>query len=86
MRITFSNETGVDLTDINIVGCAGGHIDKLEKGESKTVWVTLTGDCSIHIEYLANGQRKVETVTGYVTSSMGQNLNHKIYGQDKDIL
>ncbi|MFP5471238.1 MAG: hypothetical protein ACLGGV_06550 [Bacteroidia bacterium] len=85
MRITFTNDTGTQLTDINIVGCGGGHIDKLENGESKTVWVEITGDCSIYLDYLSNGQRKGETVAGYVTSSMGQKVNHKIDGKDKDI-
>ena len=86
MRITFTNETGTELTDINIIGCGGGHIDKLEIGESKTVWVSITGDCSINIDYLSDGQRKEEIVAGYVTSSMGQKMNHKIDGEDKDIL
>lgn len=86
MRITFTNSTQTTLTNINIVGCGGGHIDKLEIGESKTVWVDITGDCSISVDYLSNGQRKEETVAGYVTSSMGQKVNHKIDGKDKDIL
>lgn len=85
MRITFTNETGNKITDVKIVGCGGGHMDKLEKGESKTIWVDITGDCSINIDYISNGQRKGETVTGYVTSSMGQKINHKIDGKDKDI-
>jgi hypothetical protein len=85
MRITFTNDTGAELTDIKIVGCGGGHIDKLEIGESKTAWVTITGDCSIYVDYLSNGQRKEETVVGYVTSTMGQKVNHKIDGKDKDI-
>ena len=86
MRITFTNETGTELTDINIIGCGGGHIEKLGVGESETVWVSITGDCSIDIDYLSNGERKEEMVAGYVTSSMGQKLNHKIDGQDKDII
>lgn len=85
MRITFTNNTGTQLTDINIVGCDGGHMDKLEIGESKTVWVAVTGDCTIHLDYLSNGQRKGETVAGYVTSSMGKKVNHIIDGKDKDI-
>lgn len=85
MRITFTNSTQTTLTNINIVGCGGGHIDKLENGESKTIWVSITGDCSIYLDYLSNGQKKGETVAGYVTSSMGQKINHKIDGKDKDI-
>jgi hypothetical protein len=78
MRITFTNSTQVTLTNINIVGCGGGHIDKLEVGESKTVWIDITGDCSINIDYLYNGQQKEESVAGYVTSGMGQKMKHNI--------
>jgi hypothetical protein len=82
MRITFANSTQTTLTNINIVGCGGGHIDKLEIGESETVWIDITGDCSINIDYLSNGQRKEESVAGYVTSSMGQKMKHNIGGQN----
>ena len=85
MRITFINETNTPINDINIVGCGGGHIKRLAVGESKTVWVEITGDCSIYIDYLSNGQRKEETVADYVTSSMGQKAKHKIDGKDKEI-
>ena len=84
MRITFTNETGTPISDIKIIGCGGGYIDKLKNGESKTVWVKITVDCSIFLDYYSNGQRKQETVAGYVTSSMGQKINHKIDGKYKD--
>ena len=29
MRITFINETDTTINDINIIGCGGGHIEKL---------------------------------------------------------
>ena len=85
MRITFTNQTGKKITDINIVGCGGGHIDNLEVGESEAIWVSITGDCSISVDYLSDGQRKEEQVAGYVTPGMGQKLNHRIDGNDKDI-
>lgn len=84
MRITCTNSTQTTLTNINIVGCGGGHIDKLEVGESETVWVDITGDCSININYLCNGQEKKESVAGYVTSSMGQKMKHNIGGQNEE--
>jgi hypothetical protein len=84
MRITFTNSTQTTLTNINIVGCGGGHIDKLEIGQSKTVWVDITGDCSISVDYLSNGQKKEESVAGYVTSSMGQKMKHNIGGQNEE--
>jgi hypothetical protein len=86
MRITFTNSTGNKLTDINIVGCEKEHISELQPNESKTVWVGITGDCSIILEYLENGTKKKETVAGYVTNGMGQIMEHKIDGKDKDIL
>jgi hypothetical protein len=47
--------------------------------------VEITGDCSIYIDYLSSGQRKEETVAGYVSASMGQKVKHKIDGVDKEI-
>jgi hypothetical protein len=84
MRITFTNSTQTTLTNINIVGCGGGHINKLESGESETVWVDITGDCSISIDYLSNGQKKEESIAGYVTNSMGQKMKHNIGGQNEE--
>ncbi|TAF46384.1 MAG: hypothetical protein EAZ51_07235 [Sphingobacteriales bacterium] len=84
MRITFTNSTQTTLTNINIVGCGGGYIDKLEVGESKIVWVDITGDCSINIDYLSNGQQKEERVAGYVTNSNGQKMKHNIGGKNEE--
>jgi hypothetical protein len=84
MRITFTNSTQTTLANININGCGGGHIDKLESGESETVWVDINGDCSINIDYLSNGQRKEEGVTGYVTSTMGKKMKHNIGGKNEE--
>ncbi|KAF2337005.1 hypothetical protein [Flavobacterium daemonense] len=78
MRITFTNSTQTTVTNINIVGCGNRHIDKLEKGESETVWIDITGDCSIHLNYSVNGLRKEENVAGYITNTMGQKMNHNI--------
>jgi len=84
MRITFRNSTQTTLTNINISGCGGGHIDKLESGESETVWVDINGDCSINIDYLSKGQRKEEGVSGYVTSTMGKKMKHNIGGKNEE--
>lgn len=84
MRITFTNTAPITLTNINIIGCGGAHIDKLESGESETVWVDITGDCSIGIDYLSGGEKKEESVAGYVTSSMGQRMKHNIGGQNEE--
>ncbi|MBA6154890.1 hypothetical protein [Gelidibacter maritimus] len=86
MRITFTNSTQNKLTDIKIDGCETEYISELKPNESKTVWVGITGDCSITLEYLENGELKKEMVAGYVTNGMGQKMKHKIDGKDKDIL
>ncbi len=86
MRITFTNSTQNKLTDIKIIGCETEYISELKPNESKTVWVGITGDCYITLEYLENGILKKETVVGYVTNGMGQKMKHKIDGKDKDII
>ena len=78
MRIKFTNETEHRLTEINIIGCETQSIAELEPNESKTVWVGITGDCSIKLDYIEKGEKKNEIVAGYVTSGMGQKMNHKI--------
>jgi hypothetical protein len=83
MRITFTNPTQTALTDIQIIGCETEYIDKLEAGQSKTVWVKIVGDCSIDMIYLASGQRKEEMVVGYATGLMGQKITH-IIGKEVD--
>ena len=86
MRITFTNGTQNKLTDIKIFGCETEQIAELEPNESKTVWVGITGDCSVLVEYKEKGIKKTETVAGYVTTGGGQKMTHKIDGKDKDIL
>ena len=55
MRITFIHKTVSQISDMNVVGYGDGHVDKLEVGQSKTVWIEITGDCSIDVNYLSNG-------------------------------
>ena len=83
MRITFTNPSQTVLTDIHITGCETAYIDKLKAAESKTVWIDITGDCTIDMDYLSGDQRKVEMVVGYVTSLMGQKITHVI-GKETD--
>ncbi|WP_223552277.1 hypothetical protein [Aestuariivivens sp. NBU2969] len=82
MRITFKNTTENKLTDIEIFGCETERISELEPNESKTVWVGITGDCSISLKYQENGESKNEIVAGYVTGGMGQKMKHNIGGEN----
>ena len=83
MRITFTNSTKHKLTEINILGCETEHISELKPNESTTVWVGITGDCSINVDFKENGEKKSEIVAGYVTSGMGQKMNYKIGGENQ---
>jgi amino acid transporter len=78
MRVTFRNCTTSTLRDINIIGCENEHINELAVNECKTVWIKITGDCSITINYITNGVSKNEEVLGYVTNNMGQKLQYSI--------
>ncbi|WP_224995134.1 hypothetical protein, partial [Cesiribacter sp. SM1] len=78
MRITFTNPTQTEVSDIKVMGCSTGYIDKLRAGESRNVWVDISGDCTISISYHLDGERKEEIVVGYVTNSMGQKIEHRI--------
>jgi len=85
MRITLTNSTDDPITHINIIGCEPTHIDRLEKGEVTTVWVGITGDCSLNIEYMQNDSLKNEMMVGYVTSSMGQKIDYNIGGDNTEM-
>ena len=78
VRITFTNSTKFELSNINITGCEKKIIDKLETGESKTIWIDIPNECEINIEYLSNGQRQIENVVGYATEGK---IKHSIGDQ-----
>lgn len=82
MRINFINATNSELTHIKIIGCEPKQIDKLMPQERKIIWIGITGDCTIQVEYKMNGQIIKETVAGYVTSGMGQKMIYKIGGDN----
>ncbi|MGF2412486.1 hypothetical protein [Ferruginibacter sp.] len=83
MRIRLTNTTQTELTSIRIIGCEPKFVEKLMPGQSKTVWVGITGDCSIRMVYLSNGQQKEEFIAGYVTSGMGQKMQYNIGGKNE---
>ena len=78
MRITLVNETASIINDIKILGCEEKHINKLEPNESKLVWVTISGDCLINIEFNKNGKLEGENILGYITSNAGYRMTHRI--------
>jgi hypothetical protein len=85
MRVTLTNSTQAELTNIAISGCELKFITSLKPGQSKEVWVGINGDCSIMITYLSNGQQKNEMVAGYVTGGMGEKIKYNIDGKIKSL-
>lgn len=88
LRITFVNSTSTELDDIKIEGCENKYIDKLEVGQTKTVWIRIPGDCGVSVTYKLNGQIITEDVTGYVSKESGyittfkMGTNQKPYDRD----
>lgn len=78
LRITFTNVTDNKITEININGCETKFIQELKPNESKTVWVKITSDCSVNINYTKNGTIKTENAVGYATNNMGKKIDYKI--------
>lgn len=81
MRIEFINETGKPISEIKIMGCEPKTIDELGLNEEETVWIGITGDCSINIEYTIDGEVRTENVEAYVTSGMGKKSKYRIGNQ-----
>lgn len=79
MRITIDNSSGKDITNIQINGCESKELNGLKNGESETVWIRITGDCSISMFYqVENGSTQLETLVGYVSNGMGQKFTYRI--------
>ncbi len=85
MRITLVNETDTILTEIEIIGCGGGTVGKLAIGEEKTIWVRITGDCSLSLSYQSEGLLQQKVLASYITSLMGQKVSYKINDSEEEI-
>lgn len=78
MRITFNNTTNSTVTNIVIDGCDKKVIEKLDKGEKKTLWICIENDCSVQIHYLLNGKQIQGKVIDYTTILNGHKVTYDI--------
>lgn len=78
MRITLVNHTAFPLNDLQLVGCGGAALEELAPQQHKTLWVDITGDCSIELVYSSQGEQKRATVVGYATSGMGGKMTYVV--------
>lgn len=73
-RITINNNSDAMVHDIHIFGVGDNDkIDKIEKGQSKTVWVHMTQEGSIKMKYTQNGQIDTTCIIDYTGPLMGGN-------------
>jgi hypothetical protein len=86
MRITFVNSSGTVLTEIEISGCDSAHITELQPGESQTVWISISSDCALNVDYLRDGKQKRMNVAGYLTTGMGRSIQFNIEGENPEKL
>lgn len=78
MRITLVNATASPLSNIQLVGCGGAALKELAPQQQKTLWVDITGDCSIDLVYTLQGEEKRATIVGYATSGMGGKMTYVV--------
>ena len=78
MRINLVNESNYTLTEIKITGCQKKYINSIAPKKQEMVWIRIRRDCSINLSYNENGVQKTETVSDYVTTSIGQKLTFRI--------
>ncbi|MFV0417991.1 MAG: hypothetical protein ACK5KT_04545 [Dysgonomonas sp.] len=83
MRITLNNTTDTNLTNIIIDGCEKKLIGGLDKGESKTIWISINNDCSVQIQYLLNGKEMRASVIDYTTIMNGHKMTYDIVSYNK---
>lgn len=84
IRITLENNTGKDVKQLVFSGCEEKKIDFIKNGSSKTIWIDIPSDCSIHLFYKnESGEEHSESIMGYVTSGMGQKITHEIGTENK---
>lgn len=78
VRITFRNNTGMDIATLTIEGCEQKLLEDLDNETSKTVWIKIPEPCSIDITYEINGERKSEKVAEYLTPATGSRIFYEI--------
>jgi hypothetical protein len=84
MRITCINETGEGLSAVHMTGCQDKYIGSLQKGESRSVWISIARACDIHILYTLRGKEMNQIISGYCCPSSGGKMDYKIGGDNAE--
>jgi hypothetical protein len=78
VRITVKNSAASDIMVLSLTGCEEKKLKALKNGDAKTVWIRITGDCAINIEYEVNGIEKKKTLIEYITPGGGVRATYEI--------
>lgn len=82
-RITINNDTKNSIFNIKLTGCDNKTILKLKPGENETVWIHLSNDCALNINYSIDKKiNKKDIIAGYLCSGMGQPETYNISGKN----
>ncbi len=81
-RVTVVNDTDSEALNIRFSGCDKEVINRLDVGESETVWIELENDCTLHMRYLMDGVAREDQVAGYLSSGMGHPATYYLSGRD----
>lgn len=77
-RVTFENNTGRDVRSVVVSGCGNRTLGELKAGESKTVWIPISHECSLDVFYEVDREPRHETVIGYLVPNAGVIETYKI--------
>lgn len=69
-RIDIVNNTNQTIDHWSISGCDNLWRDNHYPKQKEIIWLDLSGDCSVEIEYSQNGIRKKETIVGNLKPSL----------------
>ncbi|MCH8535324.1 MAG: hypothetical protein LAT51_09675 [Flavobacteriaceae bacterium] len=72
-RLTIINETGHELTNVQISGCEQRTIGSLDLSEKVSLWVPIKqGGCYIKLSYYQEGELEEEIISFYKSGLDGQ--------------
>ena len=78
LRVTFVNSTGAHITKVETEGCEHILVKDLAPNEKETVWIHISSDCELNLNYQLGIEEKKELVQGYVTSMGGGKMRYEI--------
>lgn len=81
-RLTIINDTKAEINKIELSGCESKSIKNLEPGETETVWIKISGDCMMYMNYInKDGIKKEVIIADYLSAGMGKSEEYQLSGK-----